>query len=302
MTKSPPWCIRRTSDSSPPENGNSLNVIPAINTRASGPASSVRRCAESSCASGSPSRRESTAAEMPCIRAAPLCDSASVNRSASNSTSTARDSSTAVNASCSSCALDTHGRPSNNSASLLRGVSRCNSAPGRCRMTARSVPTSESQPSVTPSTLTMVELMELIHELTPSEMSQRSGVAVSALHFYEREGLIASKRTSGNQRRYARETLRRVAFIRMSQRLGIPLARIREALATLPTDRVPTSKDWARLSAGWRQDIDDRILHLQRLRDNLTGCIGCGCLSLKTCALSNPGDVLAERGPGAVRL
>ena len=140
-----------------------------------------------------------------------------------------------------------------------------------------------------------------IHELTPGEMSHRSGVAVSALHFYEREGLITSRRTTGNQRRYARETLRRVAFIRMSQRLGIPLARIREALATLPTDRVPTSKDWARLSAGWRQDLDDRILHLQRLRDNLTGCIGCGCLSLKTCALSNPGDVLAAQGPGAVQ-
>jgi MerR family transcriptional regulator, redox-sensitive transcriptional activator SoxR len=144
--------------------------------------------------------------------------------------------------------------------------------------------------------------MELIHELTPGEMSVRSGVAVSALHFYEREGLIVSKRTGGNQRRYARETLRRVAFIRMSQRLGIPLARVREALATLPNDRVPTSKDWARLSAGWRQDLDDRILHLQRLRDNLTGCIGCGCLSLKTCALSNPGDVLAVEGPGAARL
>jgi MerR family redox-sensitive transcriptional activator SoxR len=148
----------------------------------------------------------------------------------------------------------------------------------------------------------MVELMELIHELTPSEMSHRSGVAVSALHFYEREGLIASKRTGGNQRRYARETLRRVAFIRMSQRLGIPLARIRDALMTLPTDRVPTSKDWAKLSAGWRQDLDDRILHLERLRDNLAGCIGCGCLSLKTCALSNPGDMLADQGPGAVRL
>ena len=91
----------------------------------------------------------------------------------------------------------------------------------------------------------MVEVMELIHELTPGEMSHRSGVAVSALHFYEHEGLINSRRTGGNQRRYARETLRRVAFIRMSQRLGIPLARIREALATLPTDRVPTSKDWA---------------------------------------------------------
>lgn len=140
------------------------------------------------------------------------------------------------------------------------------------------------------------------HELTPGEMSLRSGVAVSALHFYEREGLIVSRRTSGNQRRYRRETLRRVAFIRMSQRLGIPLARIRDALATLPDDRVPTSKDWARLSAGWRQDLDDRILHLERLRDNLAGCIGCGCLSLKSCQLANPEDVLADRGPGAANL
>ena len=140
------------------------------------------------------------------------------------------------------------------------------------------------------------------HELTPGELADRSGVAISALHFYERGGLITSRRTSGNQRRYARDTLRRVAFIRMSQRLGIPLARVRAALAALPTDRVPTSKDWAKLSAGWRQDLDARILHLQRLRDNLADCIGCGCLSLKSCALSNPGDVLAEQGPGAVRL
>ena len=140
------------------------------------------------------------------------------------------------------------------------------------------------------------------HELTPGEMSHRSGVAVSALHFYEREGLISCWRTSGNQRRYPRETLRRVAFIRMSQRLGIPLARIRDALATLPDDRVPTSKDWARLSAGWRQDLEDRIVHLERLRDNLTGCIGCGCMSLKACQLVNPEDVLADHGPGAVNL
>ena len=139
-------------------------------------------------------------------------------------------------------------------------------------------------------------------ELTPGELSHRSGVAVSALHFYEREGLITSRRTTGNQRRYARETLRRVAFIRMSQRLGIPLNRIREALATLPSDRVPTSRDWARLSAGWRADLDERILHLQRLRDNLTGCIGCGCLSLKTCLLTNPDDVLGRTGPGAAKL
>ncbi|CDO06985.1 redox-sensitive transcriptional activator SoxR [Mycolicibacterium cosmeticum] len=140
------------------------------------------------------------------------------------------------------------------------------------------------------------------HELTPGELAHRSGVAVSALHFYEREGLIASRRTSGNQRRYPRETLRRVAFIRMSQRLGIPLARIREALASLPTDRVPTSKDWAKLSAGWRHDLDERILHLERLRDNLADCIGCGCLSLKTCLLSNPGDMLSQHGPGAAKL
>src|SRR5581483_4336197 len=140
------------------------------------------------------------------------------------------------------------------------------------------------------------------HDLTPGDLAKRSGVAISALHFYEREGLITSRRTSGNQRRYARDVLRRVAFIRMSQRLGIPLAKVREALATLPQDRVPTSRDWARLSAGWRQDLDDRIVHLQRLRDNLADCIGCGCLSLRSCALSNPGDVLAAQGPGAVRL
>ena len=144
--------------------------------------------------------------------------------------------------------------------------------------------------------------MDRAQELTPGEMALRSGVAVSALHFYEREGLITSRRTSGNQRRYSRDMLRRVAFIRMSQRLGIPLARIREAMATLPADRTPTSKDWARLSAAWRADLDERIVHLQRLRDYLTGCIGCGCLSLKVCALANPGDALAEEGPGAVRL
>jgi len=141
-----------------------------------------------------------------------------------------------------------------------------------------------------------------VQELTPGELARRSGVAVSALHFYEREGLIDSRRTAGNQRRYTRETLRRVAFIRMSQRLRIPLARVRDALATLPSDRVPTSRDWARLSAGWRKDIDERIERLQRLRDNLADCIGCGCLSLRSCAMFNPDDVLAGQGPGAARL
>jgi MerR family redox-sensitive transcriptional activator SoxR len=139
-------------------------------------------------------------------------------------------------------------------------------------------------------------------ELSPGELATRAGVAVSALRFYERQGLITSRRTSGNQRRYGRATLRRVAFIRMSHRLGIPLARVRDALATLPTDRIPTSKDWTQLSAGWRADLDDRILHLQRLRDNLADCIGCGCLSLRSCTLANPGDALAEQGPGPVRL
>lgn len=136
-------------------------------------------------------------------------------------------------------------------------------------------------------------------ELTPGELSERSGVAVSALHFYEREGLITSRRTSGNQRRYHRETLRRVAFIRISQRVGIPLSEIRDALHTLPEGRTPTRRDWERLSTVWRKDLDDRITQLTRLRDNLTGCIGCGCLSLASCTLVNPHDRLGERGPGA---
>ncbi len=136
-------------------------------------------------------------------------------------------------------------------------------------------------------------------ELTPGQLSERSGVAVSALHFYEREGLIASRRTGGNQRRYGRDTLRRVAFIRISQRVGIPLAEIRAALGTLPDSRTPNRKDWARLSANWRTELDDRIVQLQRLRDDLTGCIGCGCLSLGSCTLVNSHDRLADYGPGA---
>ena len=136
-------------------------------------------------------------------------------------------------------------------------------------------------------------------ELTPGQLSERSGVAVSALHFYEREGLITSRRTGGNQRRYGRDTLRRVAFIRISQRVGIPLAEIRAALGTLPDSRTPNRKDWARLSANWRTELDDRIVQLQRLRDDLTGCIGCGCLSLGSCTLVNSHDRLADYGPGA---
>jgi MerR family transcriptional regulator, redox-sensitive transcriptional activator SoxR len=139
-------------------------------------------------------------------------------------------------------------------------------------------------------------------ELTVGQLAQRSGVAVSALHFYEAQGLISARRTSGNQRRYPREMLRRVAFIRASQRVGIPLARIKGALNTLPAGRTPTPRDWARLSAAWRADLDDRIRQLQNLRDKLTGCIGCGCLSINGCQLANPDDVLGNLGPGARNL
>ncbi|MCC3317215.1 redox-sensitive transcriptional activator SoxR [Nocardia africana] len=136
-------------------------------------------------------------------------------------------------------------------------------------------------------------------ELTPGQLSERSGVAVSALHFYEREGLIASRRTSGNQRRYSRETLRRVAFIRISQRVGIPLSEIRKALDTLPEGRTPNRKDWERLSVTWRADLDQRIEQLTRLRNSLTDCIGCGCLSLGSCRIVNYHDRLGNEGPGA---
>ena len=138
--------------------------------------------------------------------------------------------------------------------------------------------------------------------LTPGDVAERAGVAVSALHFYEREGLIESDRTAGNQRRYHRDVLRRIAFIRVSQGLGISLAEIREALESLPDDKVPTKADWARLSQRWRADLDSRIDHLQRLRDDLDGCIGCGCLSLKSCALYNSDDGLGGNGSGAQRL
>ena len=139
-------------------------------------------------------------------------------------------------------------------------------------------------------------------ELTVGQLSARSGVAVSALHFYEAQGLISARRTTGNQRRYSREMLRRVAFIRASQRVGIPLARIRASLDTLPAGRTPTRHDWARLSAAWRQDLDQRIAQLQALRDRLTGCIGCGCLSITACQLTNPDDILGNDGPGPRRL
>ena len=137
-----------------------------------------------------------------------------------------------------------------------------------------------------------------VSELTIGQLSARSGVAISALRFYEDQGLITSRRTAGNQRRYPRAMLRRVAFVRASQRVGIPLGRIKDALYGLPANRTPTPADWERLSEEWRADLDDRIDHLQRLRDRLVGCIGCGCLSLASCRLVNPDDTLGAQGPG----
>ncbi len=134
--------------------------------------------------------------------------------------------------------------------------------------------------------------------LSVGEVAQRSGLAVSALHFYEAKGLIHSTRSGGNQRRYPRAVLRRLAVIRVAQRMGLPLALISEALSKLPEGRAPTVADWRRLSAAWRRDLDERIETLTRLRDQLDGCIGCGCLSLKACPLRNPQDALAADGPG----
>ena len=148
----------------------------------------------------------------------------------------------------------------------------------------------------------MVQFPAEIRELSVGQLSARSGVAVSALHFYESKGLIASRRTEGNQRRYARDTLRRVAFVRAAQEVGISLAAIKDALDQLGADRTPSRRDWARLSAHWRKDLDERIAQLQALRERLTGCIGCGCLSIDSCALVNPDDRLGAQGPGARNL
>lgn len=143
--------------------------------------------------------------------------------------------------------------------------------------------------------------MSVASELSVGQVAERSGVAVSALHFYEAKGLIHSVRTAGNQRRYSRDTLRRIAVIRVAQRVGMPLATIREALDTLPDSRVPTRSDWSRLSAAWRDELEQRIAHLTLMRDTLDQCIGCGCLSLDRCRLANPEDALGDQGAGAQR-
>ena len=138
--------------------------------------------------------------------------------------------------------------------------------------------------------------------LTVGEVARRSGIAVSAVHFYETKQLIESWRTAGNQRRYHRSVLRRIAIIRIAQRVGIPLATVFEALVDLPHDRTPNAHDWRRFGDRWRQMLEERILGLVQLRDQITTCIGCGCLSLEECPLRNPGDELGGQGPGPRRL
>lgn len=139
----------------------------------------------------------------------------------------------------------------------------------------------------------------MLEELTIGEVAERSGVPHTALRFYEQRALISSTRTEGNQRRYPRDVLRRVAFIRIAQRVGLSLEEIAEALSTLPRERTPTVRDWERLGRRWREELDERVRLLEALRDDLTSCIGCGCLSLQRCHLYNPADGAAHLGAGA---
>ena len=139
-------------------------------------------------------------------------------------------------------------------------------------------------------------------EWSIGQVAERSGVAVSALHYYEREGLISSIRNAGNQRRYGRDVLRRLAFIRASQRVGIPLVTIKEALDDLPARRTPREEDWGPVATRWKQVLEKQIEYLERVRDDLATCIGCGCLSFQRCHLVNPDDAMAVEGPGARRL
>jgi MerR family transcriptional regulator, redox-sensitive transcriptional activator SoxR len=140
----------------------------------------------------------------------------------------------------------------------------------------------------------------LVHheQLSIGAVSERTGLAASALRFYEAEGLIHAARTESGQRRFHRDVLRRLAFIRVAQQMGLTLDEIRESLASLPDSRTPTQRDWERLASSWRPRLDAQIAMLERLRERLVGCIGCGCLSMKACRLVNPHDQVAERGPG----
>jgi MerR family redox-sensitive transcriptional activator SoxR len=146
---------------------------------------------------------------------------------------------------------------------------------------------------------TLAGVTDVPSALSIGDLADRSGVAASALRYYEALGLIHAERTSGGQRRYARSTLRRVAFVRAAQRVGLTLEEARDAMASLPADRAPDATEWSHVARAWRRRIDDEIAQLHTLRENLTGCIGCGCLSLRTCRIYNPDDAAAQRGAGA---
>lgn len=141
-----------------------------------------------------------------------------------------------------------------------------------------------------------------ISNWTVGKVAQRCGVKISTLHFYEKKGLIQSSRNAGNQRRYKADVLRRVSVIKAAQKMGISLEAIKQAFATLPNQRTPTAKDWQKLSTHWQGELNARIAYLERLRDSLTGCIGCGCLSMKNCPIYNEDDKLAAQGSGPVIL
>jgi MerR family transcriptional regulator, redox-sensitive transcriptional activator SoxR len=148
--------------------------------------------------------------------------------------------------------------------------------------------------------VTRITPEEIDRPLSAGQVAARSGVALSTIHFYEAKGLLSGWRSSGNQRRYGRDVLRRVAIIKVAQRLGLPLSMIKQAIDSLPGGRTPTARDWKRLSLEWRKELDRRIALLHRLRGQLDSCIGCGCLSLKVCHLRNPCDSLSDRGSGPV--
>ncbi|CAM4202198.1 redox-sensitive transcriptional activator SoxR [Pseudoalteromonas byunsanensis] len=138
--------------------------------------------------------------------------------------------------------------------------------------------------------------------LTPGYVAKRSDVKVSTLHFYEQKGLIRSWRNSGNQRRYKPDVLRRIAVIKAAQKMGVTLEEVKQTLSSLPDSRTPTKADWAKLSTAWQQKLDEKIAYMQRVRNQVEGCIGCGCLSMKSCPIYNPDDVLGETGSGALLL
>ncbi|WP_320200535.1 redox-sensitive transcriptional activator SoxR [Agrobacterium sp. rho-13.3] len=148
----------------------------------------------------------------------------------------------------------------------------------------------------------MTAQLDIHRELSVGQVATRSGVPVSTIHFYEAKGLLSASRNAGNQRRYPREVLRRVAIIKIAQQAGIPLAEIREALSSLPNGRTPNAGDWKNLSGAWKASLQKRIDKLTQLKNDLEGCIGCGCLSVEDCPLRNPGDVLGAQGRGAVLL